>query len=157
SGAYCSRFVGSVEDASYPGGEIGGGLRNGVEFSRPKGRLEKVRDAQAFPRIHLWRKDCRIAGRTRGEESHRGYFPGLPRPRAFLLELFMVQPRSGARALPPWIVILASAAVVFHLFAVVVLAVAAPSGPWPTSFGTSMALEPQFAQSISTITTRQYL
>ena len=69
----------------------------------------------------------------------------------------MVQTRSGARALPPWIVILGSAVVVFHLFAVVVLAVAAPSGPWPTAFGTSMALEPQFAQSISTVTTRQYL
>jgi hypothetical protein len=59
--------------------------------------------------------------------------------------------------LPRWFVILASAVVAFHLFAVAVLAVASPSGPWPTAFGTSMALEPQFAQSISTITTRQYL
>jgi hypothetical protein len=40
---------------------------------------------------------------------------------------------------------------------VVVLVLAAPSGPWPTSFGSSMAAEPQFAQGISNATTRNYL
>jgi hypothetical protein len=70
----------------------------------------------------------------------------------------MVQPRSSSpRALPRGIVVLGSVVLLVHLFAVAVLALAAPSGPWPTAFGTSMALEPQFAQSISTVTTRRYL
>jgi hypothetical protein len=52
----------------------------------------------------------------------------------------------------------ASAVVVFHLFALLVLVIAAPSGPWPTPFGVeSMALPPAFAAAVSQVTTRGYL
>src|SRR5439155_9970192 len=34
---------------------------------------------------------------------------------------------------------------------------AAPSGPWPTPFGTSLALGPPFAGRINSVTTRAYL
>jgi hypothetical protein len=67
-------------------------------------------------------------------------------------------PRSASRnRLPAWLVLGGSVAVSLHLFAVIILALASPSGPWPTPFGTSMAAEPAFAQRISTVTTRSYL
>jgi hypothetical protein len=53
--------------------------------------------------------------------------------------------------------LLGSAAVAAHLFAVIVLVLAAPSGPWPTAFGASTAMEPQFARSLGEISTRHYL
>jgi hypothetical protein len=74
------------------------------------------------------------------------------------LEYPMPPPRSNLAApLPPWVVRLGSAAILAHMAAVVVLVLAAPSGPWPTSFGSSMATEPQFAQGVSNVTTRHYL
>lgn len=70
----------------------------------------------------------------------------------------MSQPQANpARALPAWLVLLGSAAVAFHLFALGVLAVAAPSGPWPGANGTIMGMEPPFAAAVSAVTTREYL
>jgi hypothetical protein len=50
-----------------------------------------------------------------------------------------------------------SAAVAFHLVAVVAFALAAPSGPWLTRYGPSPALGPQFAESVASVTTNHYL
>jgi hypothetical protein len=61
------------------------------------------------------------------------------------------------RALPPWFLFLASAAVIGHLVAVVVRIIAAPSGPWSTPFGNSLAEPPAFAQSISQRACQPYL
>jgi hypothetical protein len=70
----------------------------------------------------------------------------------------MTRPRPDApRDLPPWLTGLGSAAVAFHLAAVGCLALAAPSGPWPTAFGTSTATGPQFARAVSACTTPYYL
>jgi hypothetical protein len=70
----------------------------------------------------------------------------------------MSLPRSGpAGALPRQLVVCGSVAIVGHLASVLVAALAAPSGPWPTAFGSSMATEPQFARTIGNITTRHYL
>jgi hypothetical protein len=70
----------------------------------------------------------------------------------------MPEPRSGpVAALPRWVVLAASAVLVFHLFTIFVLVVAAPSGQWPTAFGPSMATPPAFAQALSDVTTRYYL
>jgi hypothetical protein len=70
----------------------------------------------------------------------------------------MSEPQANAaRALPRWLVFLGSAAVAFHLFALGVLAVAAPSGPWPGAVGTVMGMEPPFAAPVSALTTRHYL
>jgi hypothetical protein len=49
---------------------------------------------------------------------------------------------------PRWLIIVGSVAIVFHLSAVIVGALAAPSGPWPSMEGRSMATPPQFAFSI---------
>ena len=59
--------------------------------------------------------------------------------------------------LPPWLTALGSAAVAFHLLAVACLALAAPSGPWPTAFGASTAAGPQFARGVSAALTPSYL
>jgi hypothetical protein len=58
--------------------------------------------------------------------------------------------------LPRWLILAASAVLVFHLFALGVLVIAAPSGPWP-NFGGSMGLSPAFAEAVSARTTRYYL
>jgi hypothetical protein len=70
----------------------------------------------------------------------------------------MPRPRPDASPdLPPWLTALGSAAVAFHLAAVALLALAAPSGPWPTAFGASTTAGPQFARSVSAVTTPYYL
>jgi hypothetical protein len=66
-------------------------------------------------------------------------------------------PAAPARPLPRGLILLGSAALACHLCAVGLLVLAAPSGPWPTSFGTSMALEPQFALTLGNPVTRHYL
>jgi hypothetical protein len=58
--------------------------------------------------------------------------------------------------MPRWVTLPASAVLLFHLVAVGVLVIAAPSGPWPM-FGGAMGLPPAFAQAISARTTRYYL
>jgi hypothetical protein len=60
--------------------------------------------------------------------------------------------------LPTSLILLGSAVILFHLGAVVVQVLAAPSGPWPMPMGgASPALPPQFAQSASEVTARHYL
>jgi hypothetical protein len=59
--------------------------------------------------------------------------------------------------LPRWVVLGGSALIAFHLLALVILVLSAPSGPWPSPFGTSQAIGPAFADSIAAYTTRYYL
>jgi hypothetical protein len=49
---------------------------------------------------------------------------------------------------PRWLIALASVAIVFHLSAVLVRALAAPSGPWPTPQGGTIAGPPPFALAL---------
>jgi hypothetical protein len=69
----------------------------------------------------------------------------------------MKSPLAPPRALPRWVKLVASAAVAFHLTAVLALALSAPSGPWLTAVGPSPALGPQFAVVVSSVTTDHYL
>ncbi len=62
-----------------------------------------------------------------------------------------------ARELPPWLALGVSVVVAAHLFTIGILVLAAPSGPWPTNMGPSLGMAPQFAASISEITTNRYL
>jgi hypothetical protein len=57
-----------------------------------------------------------------------------------------------AGPVPRWIVLLGSAAIAFHLIAVVSQALAAPSGPWPSLEGPDEASAPQFAFSLNSMT-----
>lgn len=70
----------------------------------------------------------------------------------------MSKPQSQpVRELPKWVIHVGSVVILFHLFALTVLALGARSGPWPTPYGTDMAMPPQFAGSVDMITTRHYL
>jgi hypothetical protein len=64
-------------------------------------------------------------------------------------------PRQGK--LPRWLVATGSAVIFFHLFAVVVQALSAFSGPWPYPMGANMATPPQFAFSITELVLPWYL
>src|SRR5262245_54737127 len=66
-------------------------------------------------------------------------------------------PSDPPRPLPRWLILGGSLALGFHLFAIGILVLAAPSGPWQTQFGPSMALAPQFAGAINQVTTGYYL
>lgn len=66
-------------------------------------------------------------------------------------------PNDSVRKLPSWVLLLGSAVLGFHLFSLVILALAAPSGPWPVFYGVDMSTGPQFANSIGDITTNHYL
>ena len=66
-------------------------------------------------------------------------------------------PTDTTRRIPMWLIILGSLAIIGHLGAVVVMVIAAPSGPWASPFGMSMALAPQFAQSAYGVVTPSYL
>jgi hypothetical protein len=59
--------------------------------------------------------------------------------------------------LPGWLVVLGSSFVGFHLLAIGVHVLAAPSGPWPSPFGPSQALGPRFATQVAELTTGYYL
>jgi len=59
--------------------------------------------------------------------------------------------------LPKWLLWAGSAAIIFHLVALLVVVLAVPSGPWPTRMGSSTALAPRFAQDISNFTTTYYI
>jgi hypothetical protein len=59
--------------------------------------------------------------------------------------------------LPTWLLGVGSAAIVFHLLALLVVVLAVPSGPWPSPFGPSNEEPPLFAQKISEVTTAYYL
>ncbi len=60
------------------------------------------------------------------------------------------------RPLPSWLVAAGSLAIIFHLSAVVLVALDAPSGPWPTDFGASPAFAPKFAEKLSGQGINQY-
>ncbi len=64
----------------------------------------------------------------------------------------MAQPAISPDRLPRWVVLVGSVLIVFHLIAVLALALAVPSGPWPTSFGASMSEEPRFVRIINELT-----
>src|SRR5262245_2130867 len=59
--------------------------------------------------------------------------------------------------LPRWLIWLGSAAIAFHLLALLIAVLAAGSGPWPMPGGESRALAPKFANDISEVTTGYYL
>ncbi len=54
-----------------------------------------------------------------------------------------------SRPLPGWLIFLGSLVILFHLFALSLYVLAAPSGPWPAGMGVSMAEGPQFAVFIN--------
>lgn len=66
-------------------------------------------------------------------------------------------PTPTAIAVPRWLIILGSLVIAGHLFAVVMGVLVAPSGPWPTQEGPSMAMPPQFAFAIHNALTQSYL
>jgi hypothetical protein len=59
--------------------------------------------------------------------------------------------------LPRWLSVTVSLVVAGHLSAILVLVLAAPSGPWPTAFGSSLAVGPTFALTAGNAATRYYL
>src|SRR5262245_19752086 len=67
------------------------------------------------------------------------------------------KPDFPSRPLPRWLKGLTSLAIAGHLLAILVLVLAAPSGPWPTPFGQSLAVGPTFALSSGETVTRCYL
>jgi len=70
----------------------------------------------------------------------------------------MSQQRAIApRPLPPALIWVGSLAIVLHLFAVLMLVLAAQSGPWATRFGDSPAEGPMFAGKINNVLTPWYL
>lgn len=58
-------------------------------------------------------------------------------------------PTETVRKLPPWLPVAGSAAIIFHLLAVLMLVLAAPSGPWPAFYGADMSPGPQFANIVN--------
>lgn len=69
----------------------------------------------------------------------------------------VAEPTNSHRALPSWLVVLGSAAIAGHLLAVVVMVLAAPSGPWPSAGGGSLSTPPQFAYSLDNLVPAVYL
>src|SRR5262245_24014878 len=61
------------------------------------------------------------------------------------------------KPLPPLLKGAASVLILFHLTALGALALTAPSGPWPTPFGSSTALPPPFALAVNDFTYQYYL
>src|SRR5438067_4007617 len=68
----------------------------------------------------------------------------------------MPQPRPDP-TLPRSVMLLGSVVVAMHLFAVLSVALAAPSGPWPMQLGNSNAFGPQFARSVDEAVGPKYL
>jgi hypothetical protein len=70
----------------------------------------------------------------------------------------MAQLRSNtADQAPPLLIIGGSLAILFHLGTVIIHALAAPSGPWPSPDGMSMAGPPSFAQALDEPLVQSYL
>ncbi|MCS6975913.1 MAG: hypothetical protein NZM31_02730 [Gemmatales bacterium] len=59
--------------------------------------------------------------------------------------------------LPRWMTVIGSLVLGFHLMALLILVLAAPSGPWPTPFGADMALAPWFAGKLNDFFLPYYL
>ena len=68
----------------------------------------------------------------------------------------MSHPRPDS-TLPRPLVLLGSVVVAGHLFAVLSVALAAPSGPWPMQMGNSNAFGPQFARNLDEAVGPKYL
>src|SRR5262245_9651803 len=67
-------------------------------------------------------------------------------------------PSSPARPLPRGLIVIGSIAIVFHLFALFILAVAAQSGLWPTPLGFGSPAEPpEFSKSVRNTLLSAYL
>lgn len=64
---------------------------------------------------------------------------------------------SSTVPLPGWLTVVGSLAIGFHLTALLVLILAAPSGPWPTPMGADMALAPWFASKLNDFFLPYYL
>ena len=56
---------------------------------------------------------------------------------------------SGNGVSPPWLIVVGSAAIIFHLAAVIVPILDSPSGPWPTPAGRTMDDPPAFVHAVS--------
>lgn len=70
----------------------------------------------------------------------------------------MSEPSSPILRMPPrWLMIVGSVAILLHLGAVAVQALAAHSGPWVTDFGPSPAEPPHFAELANRVGGRYYL
>jgi hypothetical protein len=70
----------------------------------------------------------------------------------------MAQPRTKiSSSLHPFLLVVGSLAILLHFGAVLVHTLAAPSGPWPTPDGMSMADPPAFTQSLDQTVVRGYL
>jgi len=72
----------------------------------------------------------------------------FPMPRA---------PSDADLPIPRWLAILASLAIVWHLGAVTIGVLAAPSGPWPSESGSNLSTPPQFAFTLSSALPADYL
>lgn len=57
-------------------------------------------------------------------------------------------PSSNGGVLPTWLIVVGSAAILFHLAAVIVPILDSPSGPWPTPTGRTMDDPPAFAHAV---------
>lgn len=62
-----------------------------------------------------------------------------------------------ADAAPPLLIAVGSLAILFHFGAVILHAMAAPSGPWPSLEGMNMADPPSFTQALDDPLVRSYL
>ena len=69
----------------------------------------------------------------------------------------MAKVTSTTGELPSWAVGLGSVAIAGHLLAVVIVVLAAPSGPWPADGGSTLSTPPQFAYSLNNLAPAKYL
>jgi hypothetical protein len=60
----------------------------------------------------------------------------------------MSPPTQPPKPLPPWVIPSGSAIIALHFLAIGTLVLSAPSGPWPTRFGSSTARGPSFAVAL---------
>src|SRR5262245_14508170 len=66
-------------------------------------------------------------------------------------------PSPPTRPLPGWVLWIGSAIVGFHLFAILIHVLAAPSGPWMTRSGPDTAVGPLFTERPNEVLDRYYL
>ncbi len=64
----------------------------------------------------------------------------------------MAQRPIPRREIPSWVLMLGSLLLVLHLSCLAIAALDAPSGPWSTPFGESMAMPPTFAETTNRVT-----
>jgi hypothetical protein len=69
----------------------------------------------------------------------------------------MAKVNSTTGELSSWVVGLGSVAIAGHLLAVVIVVLAAPSGPWPADGGSNLSTPPQFAYSLNDLAPAEYL